>query len=384
MGNAAVRIVNGEAERSVPFFNYPALYGYDPKGIMGVIEGVLRRGAFILQRDLTEFEDALKSFLGVRHVFGVADGTKALIIGLRAIGIGAGDEIILPSHTYIASAASIHFAGAKPVPVEIGPDHMLSADAVERAITPRTKAIMAVQLNGRTCDMDALGRIAAKHKLILVEDAAQALGSRFKGKSAGTFGAFGTFSFYPAKVLGCFGDGGAVVTNDDAVAEQIGLLRDHGRNQDGKVVAWGTNSRLDNMQAAVLLHKLKTFAGEIERRRDIARMYDNLLGDVSELVLPPAPGAGDHFDIYQNYELEVEDRDALKDHLKARGVGTLIQWGGTPVHQHRELGFDCDLPMTDRFFTRCLMLPMNTALDTEDVLHVIDTVRGFYGRQSVS
>jgi dTDP-4-amino-4,6-dideoxygalactose transaminase len=138
------------------------------------------------------------------------------------------------------------------------------------------------------------------------------------------------------------------------------------------------------MQAAVLLHKLKTFTGEIERRRDIARMYDSLLGDVAELALPPAPSAGDHFDIYQNYEIEAEDRDALKDHLKARGIGTLIQWGGTPVHRHRELGFDCDLPMTDRFFTRCLMLPMNTSLDTDDVLHVINAVRGFYGRQSVS
>ena len=384
MSNTAVRVVSNETERSVPFFNYPALYGSDPKGIMGVIEGVLRRGAFILQRDLTEFEDALKAFLSVRHVFGVADGTNALILGLRAIGIGPGDEVILPSHTYIASAASIHFAGAKPVPVELGADHMLSPKAVEQAITLKTRAIMAVQLNGRTCDMDALGRIAAAHDLILVEDAAQALGSRFKGKSAGTFGAFGTFSFYPAKVLGCFGDGGAVVTNDDAVAEQVGLLRDHGRNQDGKVVAWGTNSRLDNMQAAVLLHKLKSFTGEIERRRDIARMYDSMLGDVTELVLPPPPSAGDHFDIYQNYEFEAEDRDALKDHLKARGIGTLIQWGGTPVHQHRELGFDCDLPATDRFFTRCLMLPMNTALETDDVLHVINTVRAFYGRQAVS
>ena len=229
--------------RRVPFFDYPTLFQRDEEGLLAVIRDVLGRGAYILQRDLHEFEDKLREFLGVRHAFGLSDGTNALILGLRTLGIGPGDEVIMPSHTYVATAAAVHFVGATPVLADIGPDHMLDADSVEKAVTSRTRAIMPVQLNGRTCDMDALGEIARRHDLIIAEDAAQALGSKFKGKCAGTFGAFGTFSFYPAKVLGSFGDGGALVTNDDEIAERVGLMRDHGRNDEGRVVAWEAGAR---------------------------------------------------------------------------------------------------------------------------------------------
>jgi dTDP-4-amino-4,6-dideoxygalactose transaminase len=369
------------AQCNIPFFNYPALFSGQEEEILAVMRDVCRRGAYILQKDLREFEANLAKFLDVKHVFGVANGTDALLIALRAAGIKPGDEVIVPSHTYIASAASIHFCGATPVLAECGPDHMLDIASAAKRVTRKTRAIMPVQVNGRTCDMDALQALADKHGLTLVEDAAQGLGSRFKGRCAGTFGTAGTFSFYPAKLLGCFGDGGAVVSNDDKVARQISLLRDHGRNDDGRVVAWGYNSRLDNLQAAILDFKLKTFDRDIARRREIAARYQARLGDLPELTLPPAPDADpNHFDVYQNYEIEAARRDELRRFLDQNGVKTLIQWAGTPVHQFRELGFTAPLPATDRMFTCCLMLPMNTALSDDDVDYIGGVIRRFYGR----
>ena len=364
----------------IPFFPYSDLFMADEAALTEVMMGVCRRGAFILQKDCLDFEANLAKFMGVKHAFGVANGTDAIIIGLKAAGIGAGDEVILPSHTYIASAASVHMVGATPVLAECGPDHMLDAADVEKRITPRTKAIMPVQVNGRTCDMDALQAVADKHKLLIVEDAAQGLGSKFKGRSAGTFGEFGTISFYPAKLLGCFGDGGAIVTNDDAMAERIGLLRDHGRNKDGRVVAWGYNSRLDNLQAAILNHKFKTFPDEIQRRRAVAARYQAGLGDLKQLTLPPAPDAdARHYDVYQNYELEADRRDDLRKFLDGKGIKTIIQWAGTPVHQFTELGMNAKLPKTDKFFERCMMIPMNAAITDAQVDEVIATIRQFYG-----
>lgn len=365
--------------RSIPFFPYPEIFRAHEEELLGVMAGVCRRGAFILQKECEEFESNLAEFMGVEHAFGVANGTDAIIIGLKAAGIGPGDEVILPSHTYIATAAAVHMVGATPVLAECGPDHMLDASDVARRITVKTRAIMPVQINGRTCDMDAIDAVAREEGLIICEDAAQALGSRFKGQSAGTFGLFGTLSFYPAKLLGCFGDGGAVVTNDDEVAERIALLRDHGRNEHGMVVAWGYNSRLDNLQAAILDFKLKLFPQEIERRRAIAAMYQEGMGDLESLTLPPAPDTDpSHFDVYQNYELEADRRAELRAHLEQRGVQTIIQWAGTPVHQFGELGFSVSLPKTDAFFQRCLMLPLNVALSDDDVAYVVDSVRNFY------
>ena len=367
--------------REVPFFNYQALFREQKADILNVLTDVMERGAYILQKDLELFEKNLESFLDVKHAYGVADGTNALLLCLHAVDLQRGDEVILPSHTYIATAAAVHFAGGSPVLVECGPDHMVDPPAIEKAITEKTKVIMPVQLNGRTADMDAISAIAAKHGLTIVEDAAQALGSKFNGQSAGTFGAAGTFSFYPAKVLGCFGDGGAVVTNDDDVARRISLLRDHGRDDNGEVVTWGMNSRLDNLQAALLDFKLKSFPDEIERRRQIARLYQDGLSGIRQLELPPAPDAdARHFDVYQNYELLAEDRDELKKHLESRGVRTIVQWNGKAVHQFKGLGFDeVSLPVTEEMFRRFLMLPMNTSLSDEDVAYVIEQITDFYG-----
>lgn len=365
--------------KQIPFFNYPALFLRDENKYVEIFKDVGRRGAYILQKDLDQLEENLKKFLSVKHVFGVADGTNALILGLKALGIGPDDEVIVPSHTYIASAASVHLVGAKPVLCDIGDDNLIDAKDAEKRITSKTKAIIPVHVNGRTCNMDAVRTVADTHGLMIVEDAAQALGSKFKGQSAGTFGQFGTFSFYPAKVLGCFGDGGAFVTNDDEIAAKVFALRDHGRNKEGIVLDWGTNSRLDNLQAAFLDFKLKTYPEEIERRREIAGMYQAGLGHLSQLKLPPPPEKNsDHFDIYQNYEFAAERRDELKAYLKEKGIHTIIQWAGTPVHQFEFLNYDQKLPRTDAFFERCLMLPMNTSLSNEDVSYIIDNIIEFY------
>lgn len=366
---------------TVPFFPYADLFKRDEVELTEVIVGVCRRGAYIMQKECRDFDANLAKFMGVKHAFGVANGTDAIIIGLKAVGIGPGDEVILPSHTYIATAASVHMVGAVPVLAECGPDHMLDAADVEQRITRKTKAIMPVQVNGRTCDMDALQAVADKHDLMIVEDAAQGLGSKFKGRCAGTFGKFGTISFYPAKLLGCFGDGGAIVTDDDDVAKQIALLKDHGRNEDGRVVAWGYNSRLDNMQAAVLDYKLKTYPQDVDRRRTVAARYQAGLGDLAVLTLPPAPDADErHFDVYQNYEIEADCRDELRAYLDRSGIKTIIQWAGTPVHQFKELGFTVELPKTDQFFRRCMMLPMNSALTDEEVDYIVETIRVFFGK----
>src|ERR1051326_3241426 len=305
--------------RSVPFFSYSHVFDAHEQEVLTVIRDVGRRGAFILQKDLAAFEENLAGFCGAHHALGVGNATDGLHFAVRAVGIGLGDEVILSSHTMIATAAAIHFAGATAVPVDCGSDHLIDPAAVESAITPRTRAIMPTQLNGRTCDMDALQAIADHHGLLIIEDAAQALGSKFKGRCAGTFGIAAAISFYPAKVLGCFGDGGAVITNDHCIYERVYEMRDHGRNTGGEIVTWGLNSRLDNLQAAILDLQLRTYDSVMLRRRHLARLYTERLQDVAEIVLPPAPDSdADHYDIYQNYEIEAERRDHLKQYLKDR------------------------------------------------------------------
>jgi len=346
-----------------------------------IFKEVGNRGAFILQKDLVEFEEGIAKFTGTNYCLGVANGTDALWLALMAAGIGKGDEVILSSHTYIATAAAIHFVGAKPVPADCKTDHMIDPESVEKLITSKTKAIMPTQLNGRCCDMDSLNLLANKYNLIIIEDAAQGLGAKFKGNGIGHYSKGATISFYPAKNLGSFGDAGAFITNDKEMYEKVMLLRDHGRNDEGKFVMWGFNSRLDNLQAAFLNFKLSYYNDEIARRREIAQLYDDNLKDIKELLLPPPPEASSsYFDVYQNYEIEAKKRDDLKLFLKENGIGTLIQWNGQPVHTINTLGFEnIILPYTEEMFTKCLMLPMNTSLSNEDVLYVCTQIKAFYG-----
>ena len=365
---------------AIPFFNYQRAFAGQADNYIEILRDVLSRGAFIQQRDLELFETHFAERLGVRHALGVGNGTDGLLIAFRAAGIESGDEVLIPSHTMVATAAAAVHCGGTPVLVDCGADHLIDVPSAEAAVTSRTRFIVPVHLNGRVADMDAVEAMAARHHLTIIEDAAQALGARYKGRPAGSFGKAAAFSFYPAKILGCFGDGGAVVTNDDEVAHHVRLLRDHGRDQHGETRLWGLNSRLDNLQAAILDFQLKQLTAAIERRRAIAARYEGRLADIGQLVLPPGPESNtDHFDVFQNYELEAERRDALREHLRTNGVGTVVQWGGRAVHQFPALGLHASLPATERLFQRCLMLPMNLTLKDDDVDRIASLVRAFYG-----
>lgn len=366
--------------KNVPFFNYPFLFKSREEEFIKIFKDVGYRGAYILQKDLKEFEDNLAKFAGTKYAIGLANGTDAIWLALMAAGIGKGDEVIFASHTYIATAASIHFVGAIPVPADCRKDHMIDPESIKRLITPRTKAILPTQLNGRCCDMEEIMKIASSNNLIVIEDAAQGLGAKHKGKGVGSFDKGGTISFYPAKNLGSFGDAGGFVTNDKDMYDKIMLLRDHGRNDDGVFVMWGFNSRLDNLQAAILNYKLSYYNDEIIRRREIADFYQSRLGHLTQLLLPPPPVENsEYYDVYQNYEIEAERRDELKSFLKENGVGTLIQWGGQPVHSITNLGFTgTGLPYTEKMFEKCLMIPMNTALTNEDLEYVCEQIIKFY------
>ena len=365
--------------RAVPFYPYPQSFLAEEEDLVGIFRDVGRRGAFVMQEDLRGFEVNLAKFLGAWRVIGVANATDGLLIALLAAGVERGSEVIFSSHTMVATASAIHFAGATPVPVECGADHLMDAAAAEAAITSRTSAILPTQLNGRTTDMEALLSVTSRHGLLLVEDAAQALGSRFRGQCAGTFGASAAVSFFPAKVLGCLGDGGAVIANEERVGERAAALHDHGRDAQGNVAGWGFNSRLDNLQAAILDYRLRKYDSVIARRRELARGYHAALAGVGEVVRPPAPDSDtDHFDVFQNYEIEVERRDRLREFLAARGIGTLLPWGGKAVHQWEALGFPTRLPATEALFERVLLLPMHPWLTDDDVHTVAAAVREFY------
>lgn len=365
--------------RKVPFFEYPRLWKDDRDDLLSIIDNVSSTGGFILQQAVADFETELAEYAKVNFAVGVGNATDGMEIFLEAINIKPGEEIIISSHTMLATASAIRVAGGTPVPVDIGDDNLICIESIEEAITQNTVGIMPTQLNGRVCDMDPILSIAEKKGLFIVEDAAQALGATYKGKHAGTFGLASDISFFPAKVLGCLGDAGAVLVNDKNLYHQIYQLHDHGRDTDGEVRRWGRNSRLDNIQAAILSHKLKSYSKIIERRREIASLYNEQLSDLEELRLPPPPNSNkNNFDVYQNYELAADKRDDLKDHLSEHGVGTLIQWGGMAIHHFKNLGFNQNLPTTDKFFRECIMLPMNVFISNDDIDYICNKVRSFY------
>jgi dTDP-4-amino-4,6-dideoxygalactose transaminase len=363
----------------VPYIDYPRQYQKIRGAILAEIDRVLCRGDLMLRGDLQAFEQHLAEFVGARYAVGVGICTDALYLSLKAAGIGRGDEVITVSHTFVATAAAIHQAAATPVLVDIGADHLIDPGAVEAAITARTKCILPVHLNGRVCAMDRLCAIARRHGLILIEDAAQALGARLDAQRAGSFGLAGCFSFYPAKILGAYGDGGAIVTNDANLADEIRARRNVGRLPGGELAGWGANSRLDNLQAAILDCKLKLLPGWIERRREIAARYDARLAKIPGLVVPPPPDSSPgRFDVFQNYEIEAADRDGLRAHLAEAAVETMLPWGGRAIHQFPVLGFDgLRLPATERLFERALLLPMHCELSNEQVDYVADAVCAF-------
>lgn len=365
--------------KSVPFFDYPRLFLDDKEELTNIFIEIGERGAFIMQKDVLEFENTLAKYTDSKYAIGVANATDGLELAWLALNLESGDEVICCSHTMLATAAAIKLSGGVPVPVELGADNLIDPDAISNAITNRTVGIMPTQLNGRTCDMGRIMAIAKKHDLYVVEDAAQALGSTFKGKHAGTFGDASAISFFPAKVMGSLGDAGAVLTNDEKMHDKLYQLHDHGRDINGEVKSWGRNSRLDNLQAAILNYRFKTYSNVINRRREIAQIYQSRLEQLHEIQLPPAPNSDpNHFDVYQNYELQANNRDKLAEYLRQNNIGTLVQWGGKAVHQWDALGYALRLPSVERFFERCLMLPINMFVTDDDVHYVADKVISFY------
>ena len=342
------------------------------------MRGVLRAGDLIMRQQMLDFEHNLAAFVGTDDAVGVSNCTDGLRLLLEAAGIGPGDEVITVSHTFMATMAVIHQVGATPVLVDVGDDHNMNVDLIEKVITKRTKAIMPVHLNGRLVRMDRVIEIAKAHDLLVIEDTAQALGGSYMGVRGGAWGLAGAFSFYPAKLLGAYGDAGAVVTSDPELATRLRELRDHGRVSKTGFSGWGWNCRLDNLQAAILDLKLKKVPAWISQRRRLAAIYDEALTEVKHVKRPPEPDGGPFFDIYQNYVIEAERRDDLQSFLASRGIETLVSPGPIPNHK-QPVGLDhFQLPKTEALCARVLSLPLNNELDEDQVLEVAGAVKDFY------
>ena len=364
----------------VPFVNVPEHYRRLKKEILEIIDDVFSRGDLILRKDVEDFEKNIASFVGTKYAIGLNSGTDALFFALKVADIKPGDEIITVAHTFVASVSVIVHCGAKPVLVDVGEDFNIDVDKIEEVVTSRTKAIIPVHLNGRVCNMEKVMEVAEKNNLIVIEDAAQALGAKFDGKMAGSFGLAGAFSLYPFKVLGAFGDGGILTTDDDKVAQNTYLLRDHGQKTKTELVCFGWNSRLDNVQAAILNLKLKYLSEWIQRRREIASLYFNGLSSVPEIKLPPQSDER-HFDIYQNYVLRVSKRDELSLYLREKGVETLIK---DPIALHHQLPLGLSsfkLPYTEQLAKEVISLPMYPELKDSEIRYVVDNLKYFYKKQ---
>ncbi len=368
----------------VKFVDYPRHWEKYKEEFMTVLEDRLSRGELVIRQDILDFEKNTAEMVGTKYAKGLNSGFDALHLSLRALNIGPGDEVITVDHTFLASIAAIALAGAKPVLIDVGNDFNMDMELLTTAITPKTKAIMPVHLNGRMCDMDALGQIVKRfedkgQKIYVIEDAAQALGAKFNDKGAGSFGTTGCFSYYPAKILGCFGEGGALTTNDPIIDEKILLLRYHGvlRDPDRTQKMFGYNAVLDNIQAAILNVKLKYFDRWVARRREIAERYRLGLSSVQNLKLPHFDDSR-YFDVYWNYVIRAPRRDELKQHLEKEGIETIIKWL-TPNYSYDWYPFEFQpLPVTEKICREVISLPIYPELSDEEVDFTIQAVKNFY------
>ncbi|MGV8058429.1 MAG: DegT/DnrJ/EryC1/StrS family aminotransferase [Smithellaceae bacterium] len=339
---------------------------------------VMSKGDLIDRGQLKSFEKNLAQFVGTKYAVGLNSGYDALHMSLRAAGVGAGDEVIVPAHTFVASCSAIVNAGAIPILVDVGKDFNIDVEKIEEVITPRTKAIMAVHLSGYMADMVRTMEIADKHKLFVVEDACQSLGSSMNGKRAGAWGLTGCWSFYPFKILGGYGDGGAITTNDPDVALFATRMRYNGEDREtGEYHGHGFTCMLDNLQAAFLDVKLRYLPQWIIRRKSIAEQYRVALSDISDLLLP-------HYDdlrrdhVYQNYTIRSKQGNAFSEHMKANGVEVLTQFR-KPYYKHEALKLnDRGFPETEALSRDVCSLPMNVEITDEEVEYVISVVRKFY------
>lgn len=346
--------------------------------IEAALDRILAKGYFILGEEVSAFEREFADFCGASFALGVGSGTDALHLALRACGVGAGDEVIAPSHTAVATIAAIEMTGAHPVLVEIDPGRFtLDPERVEAAISARTRAIVPVHLYGCPADMDGLSQLARAKNILLVEDASQAHGATLNGKMVGTLGDIAAFSFYPTKNLGALGDGGAVVTNDPALADKVRLLRQYGWKDRYISQVKGFNSRLDEIQAGILRVKLRHLDAWNARRRETAGLYFHLLSG-SALVLPAIPRNAGH--VFHQFVIRHPRRDELKKFLGRRGIQSLVHY---PVPVHLQPGYADlglvrgSLPRSERAADEVLSLPIFPELTGEEVRRVAEAVCSF-------
>lgn len=367
----------------VPFVDLKAQYLSLKDEFDAAVAKVMSETAFIGGRYAAAFENEFAEYLGVSHCVAVANGTDAIEIALKSIGVEPGDEVLLPANTFIATAEGVSNIGAKPVFVDIEPDfYNIDPERIEEKITPQTKAIIAVHLYGLPAEMDEILQIARKHDLKVLEDSAQAHGATYKGQKIGSFGDAATFSFYPSKNLGAFGDAGAIVTNDAATADRARLIANHGQAAKNRHSIIGRNSRMDGIQAAVLSVKLPHLESWLEARRANAAIYDKLLRDTG-LPLPTAPEYSRH--TYHLYVVQVPDRDAVQAKLSDAGIetGTHYPTALPFMEAYAYLGHQpSDFPVAHSQMGRILSLPMYAELTGKQIEYVCETLKKAVSRSA--
>jgi dTDP-4-amino-4,6-dideoxygalactose transaminase len=369
---------------NVPLLDLVAQYQSIKEDVLAAMMGVVERQSFIMGSEVGQLETEIARLSGTRHCIACASGTDALLLPLKALDLQAGDEVITTPFTFFATAGTIHNAGGKPVFVDIDPTTFnISPKAIEAAITPRTRAIVVVHLFGQMAVMEEIGAIASRHGLVVIEDGAQSIGARRKiggqWRMSGELGTAGTLSFFPTKNLGAWGDGGLIVTQDDKLAERLRRLRLHGGSRQYLHEEIGTNSRLDTLQAAILLAKLPHLAEWNEARKKNAARYTAAFEGHPAICPPRADPANDH--IYHQYTIRVPQRDELQAHLKANGVGHAVYY---PLALHLQpcfafLGYQRgSLPVAEAAMDSVLSLPIYPELTRPQQDRVIETVRAFY------
>ena len=365
------------AEMQIPFVDLARQFRSIEPELTKVFLDVGRSGGYIMGERLESFERKVEAFCGVSHALGVADGSDALFLILKALGIGPGDEVITATNSFIASAWVIVAVGAKPVFVDVAVDFNIDPARIEAAITPCTRVIIPVHLTGRAAPMDEVNEIARRRGLLVVEDAAQAIGARYRGKRVGTLGTAAGFSLHPLKNLGVYGDGGLITTNDSALAAKLRLLRNHGLRNRDECEIWGFNSRLDTLQAAFAEIKLAHLDGWNARCREIAATYR---AGLAGCVQVPLDQAWEEC-VYHNFVIRTEKRDELMQHLKAKGVDTRIHY---PIPMHlqdaaKDLGYKAgDFPNAERYAKTMISLPIYPELNDTETAHVVAAVESFF------
>lgn len=364
--------------RHVPYVNFPAQYAVERNEIMALVDDVFSKGAFVGGDYIEQLEASISEVVGVKHTIALNSGTDALILAMKGFGIGPGDEVITPPNSFVASTAAITAVNAVPVFVDVKPDQNIDPTLIEAAISERTRAIMPVHLTGRVAEMDRIMEIAERHRLKVIEDAAQSFGSRYQDVMSGAIGHAGCFSAHPLKNLNAAGDAGFITTDDDNLAKYARLLRNHGLKDRETVVTWGTVSRMDNLQAAFLTMRLKHTDSVVEKRRANAQLYRNLLQD-TDVFMPPCAQA--EFNTFHTFVVQVDRRDELRIHLAERGIETAVHYP-VPIHLQPaavNLGHKSgDFPATEHQASRIVSLPVHHFLNDDDIRYVAWNIKAFY------